>query len=146
MLKSRALRTFAACLLAGGGLTVSAAGTASANNDGGPIWGRVVSHGEINLRADPNTGAAIVGSLPPGSQDRIECATFGSHVNGNPYWYWLGGARGWASGAFMKPERQAPMCGNNNQGDQHNNQNHNQWQHTKDQCWCKPQDPCRHQH
>ncbi|MDI3384721.1 SH3 domain-containing protein [Streptomyces sp. B-S-A8] len=112
MRTTKSLRTFAATAVASGTLiaaSFASAAPAMADNDGS-VWGVVVSHGDINLRADPNPGSAKVGSLPPGARERIQCATLGSQVNGNPYWYWLSGAGGWASGAYMKPERQAPMC------------------------------------
>lgn len=162
MRTSRPLRTLAAALVASGALTlgtVASAGTAAAD-DNGSVWGVVVSHGEINLRADPDSNSAIVGSLSPGAQERIECATFAGQVNGNPYWYWLSDAHGWASGTYMKPERQAPMCDNNqnrhdpnrhdpnrhdpnrhdwNQGgwNQSHHQNRDQWQqHRHSNCPC----------
>ncbi|MGH4035104.1 SH3 domain-containing protein [Actinomycetota bacterium Odt1-20B] len=112
-----ALTTLAAALLAGGALTVAAAPTASAtapaNNDG-VVWGTVVSASDLNVRDQPSTGGAIVATLPSGSQDRVECATRGSSVWGNPYWYWLGGARGWVSAAYVDTAgRGVPDCGGN---------------------------------
>ncbi|MDG4857410.1 SH3 domain-containing protein [Streptomyces sp. T-3] len=126
------IRPLGAALLLTGALTLTATGTAEANNNGGPVWGTVVSRGDMNLRADPDTRSRVVGYLPSGSQDRLECATYGAYVNGNPYWYWLGGARAWASGAFMQPDRQVPMCGG--RPGHHTNTNCDQ------ECW----DPCWH--
>ncbi|NBE54976.1 SH3 domain-containing protein [Streptomyces boluensis] len=136
MRTSRSLRTLVATLVASGALTlgtVASAGTAAAG-DNGSVWGVVVSRGEINLRSDPDANSAIVGSLRPGAQERIECATLAGPVNGNPYWYWLSGARGWASGAYMKPERQAPMCdsGRNHQSQNHQNR-HDENRHDQNQ-------------
>ncbi|MDI3402893.1 SH3 domain-containing protein [Streptomyces cavernicola] len=134
MRTSRALRTFAATAFASGALVTASfasASPASAGNDGS-VWGVVVSHRDINLRADPNPGSPKVGSLPPGARERIECATLGDHVNGNPYWYWLSKAGGWASGAYLKSERQAPMCGDNGRNhhqNQNQNQNRDDWSH-----------------
>jgi hypothetical protein len=35
----------------------------------------------------------------------------GQSVNGNPYWYWLVGAQGWASAAFVDTDGQwVPTC------------------------------------
>ncbi|GHH56390.1 hypothetical protein FHS35_004124 [Streptomyces umbrinus] len=121
-----ALRTLAIALVSGGVLTVAAAGTASAgtasagtataggtasgglaagsSGHGGsedPVWGTVVSRGDLNVRAHPDTGSAVLGRLSPGSQDRVACVARGSHVFGNPHWYWLVGARAWASAAFV---------------------------------------------
>lgn len=116
-----ALRTLAIALVSGGVLTVAATGTASAgtataggttsggstagsSGSGGsedPVWGTVVSRGDLNLRAHPDTGSAVLGRLSPGSQDRVACVARGTHVFGNPHWYWLVGARAWASAAFV---------------------------------------------
>ncbi|MDI3420931.1 SH3 domain-containing protein [Streptomyces luteolus] len=171
MRTTRSLRTLAVTAFASGTLiavSFASAAPAMAGNDGS-VWGVVVSHRDINLRAEPNPGSAKVGSLPPGARERIECATLSTHVNGNPYWYWLGGGRGWASGAYMKPERQAPMCddtGRNqhqNRGDwnqhrdnrdqsrdpgRHHDQNRDEWSRHRndaDSCWsdCQCQDSCR---
>ncbi|MDQ1027882.1 hypothetical protein QF035_005464 [Streptomyces umbrinus] len=111
-----ALRTLAIALVSGGVLTVAAAGTATAGGtaspgpaagDSGrggsedPVWGTVVSRGDLNVRAHPDTGSAVLGRLSPGSQDRVACVARGTHVFGNPHWYWLVGARAWASAAFV---------------------------------------------
>jgi hypothetical protein len=107
-----ALRTLAAALLTGGTLAVAAAGTtASADGSGGPIWGTVVSHTALNVRAAPTTHSPVVDQLSPWSQDRVECMVRGQSVNGNPYWYWLTGAQGWASAAFVDTGgRWVPNC------------------------------------
>lgn len=120
-----ALRTLAAALCTGGVLTVVAAGTSAAaapptqtiTGGGGhhghhePIWGTVVSRGELNLREQPTTNSAVVGSLPSGSQDRVRCAVLGQSVFGNPYWFWLVGAQAWASAAFVDTGDQGvPSC------------------------------------
>ncbi|GAQ59454.1 SH3 domain-containing protein [Streptomyces acidiscabies] len=117
------LRTLAAALLTGGTLAVAAAGTHAATapsttpattspafaegrggghgGGGGPIWGTVVSGTELNVRSSPTTNSGVVTALSPGSQDRVQCMVQGQSVNGNPYWYWLVGAQGWASAAFV---------------------------------------------
>ncbi|MGQ4384683.1 SH3 domain-containing protein [Streptomyces sp. SAS_270] len=117
-----ALRTLVAALFTGGVLTVVAAGTSAAavpptqTTTGGhghhdPIWGTVVSRGELNLREQPTTNSAVVGVLSPGSQDRVRCAVLGQSVFGNPYWYWLVGAQAWASAAFVDTGNQGvPSC------------------------------------
>ncbi|MCT9008165.1 SH3 domain-containing protein [Streptomyces rhizosphaerihabitans] len=116
-----ALRTLAAALLSGGVLTVAAAGTSMAavpsahTGDGGgsgsPVWGTVVSRGELNLRLQPSTGSPVVGALSPGSQDRVECSVRGQSVSGDTSWYWLVGAHAWASAAFVDTGgRWVPSC------------------------------------
>ncbi|MFJ8081754.1 SH3 domain-containing protein [Streptomyces sp. NPDC096205] len=122
-----ALRTLTAALLAGASLAVTAGATAAAaapptyagqlpgDHDGdgshGPIRGTVVSRTALNVRMAPTTHAPVVDRLSPGSQDRIKCKVIGQSVNGNPYWYWLVGAQGWASAAFVEPDRHhVPTC------------------------------------
>ncbi|MFJ5774872.1 SH3 domain-containing protein [Streptomyces sp. NPDC093094] len=119
-----ALRTLTAALLAGttlavtaGAASAAAALPASGGPDGGghgsgsPIWGTVVSRTDLNLRQEPTTHAPSVGSLSPGSQDRVQCKVIGQSVNGNPYWYWLVGAEAWASAAFVQTDRHhVPTC------------------------------------
>ncbi|MZD06754.1 SH3 domain-containing protein [Streptomyces sp. SID5785] len=102
----------AATLVAGGVLAVTAAAPASAGNGGGDVvWGTVVSRGDLNLRSGPSTSDPVVYKLAPGSQDRIECATNGSSVHGDPAWFWLIGARGWASAAYIDTDgRSVPSC------------------------------------
>ncbi|WAU78672.1 SH3 domain-containing protein [Streptomyces sp. Qhu-G9] len=120
-----ALRTLGIALVSGGVLAVAAAGTATAgdsrgfgHDDGEPVWGTVVSRGELNLRAHPDTGSAVLGRLSPGSQDRVACATTGSRVFGDPYWYWLVGARAWASAAFVDiGTAGVPKCSDPCEGD-----------------------------
>ncbi|MEU7578491.1 SH3 domain-containing protein [Streptomyces sp. NPDC041068] len=90
----------AAALLTCGFAAPATAATVT-DNDGGVIWGTVVSGPDLNVRDQPNTSSAIVAKLPYGSQDRVECATWGTSVHGNPYWYWLGGVRGWVSAAYV---------------------------------------------
>jgi hypothetical protein len=135
-----ALRTLAAALLTGGTLAVAAAGTTAAaapttyaeghgggGGGGSPIWGTIVSRTDLNVRQSPTTRSPAVGSLSPGSQDRVQCAVRGQSVNGNPDWYWLVGAQAWASAAFVDTGGQwVPSCsdpcpgwkdgGNNNSG------------------------------
>ena len=118
-----ALRTLAAALFTGGVLTVVAAGTSAAatapthtltNGGGGsdsPIWGTIVSRGEMNVRQQPTTNSPVVDALSPGSQDRVQCVVRGQSVFGNSDWYWLVGAQGWASAAFVDTGRQwVPSC------------------------------------
>ncbi|WP_206301087.1 SH3 domain-containing protein [Streptomyces populi] len=115
-----ALRTLAAALLSGGVLTAVAAGpsvaaTESAHTgDGGsgsPVWGTVISRGEMNLRLQPSTDSPVVGALPSGSQDRVQCAVNGQSVLGTSVWYWLVGAHAWASAAFVDTGgRSVPGC------------------------------------
>ncbi|MET9561433.1 SH3 domain-containing protein [Streptomyces tauricus] len=101
-----ALRILGTALVSGGVLTAAAAGTATAGDrgdrrGGDPVWGTVVSRGDLKVRDRPDTGSAVVDRLSPGSQDRVACVARGSHVFGNPHWYWLVGARGWASAAYV---------------------------------------------
>lgn len=118
-----ALRTLAAALLTGGTLAVAAAGTTAAaapptyaeghggGGGGSPIWGTIVSATDLNLRQAPTTQSPVVGSLSPGSQDRVKCVVQGQRVNGNPDWYWLVGAHAWASAAFVDTGGQGvPSC------------------------------------
>jgi hypothetical protein len=117
------LRTLAAALLTGGTLAVAAAGTTAAaapptyaeghggGGGGSPIWGTIVSRTDLNLRQAPTTRSPVVGSLAPGSQDRVQCKVRGQSVNGNPNWYWLVGAQAWASAAFVDTGGQwVPSC------------------------------------
>ncbi|MDQ8707607.1 SH3 domain-containing protein [Streptomyces sp. LHD-70] len=147
MRTTRSLRTLAATAFASGtfiAVSFASAAPAMAGNDGS-VRGVVVSHRDISLRADPNPVSAKVGSLPPGARELIECATLSTHVNGNPYWYWLGGGHGWASGAYMKPERQAPMCDDTGRNHHQNRGDWNQHRNDPDPCWsdCQCQDSCR---
>lgn len=103
-----ALRTSAAVLFTGGILTVAALGTTAAaapptsGGDGdSAIRGTVVSRTELNVRQEPTTHSRVVDVLAPGSQDRVQCMVKGQSVNGNPDWYWLFGAQGWASAALV---------------------------------------------
>lgn len=114
MRTTTALRAFAAAVLAGGALAVATAGPASAND--GAVWGTVVSRTDLNLRDAPDIWASVVNTLPPGSEDRIDCATTGSTVNGNAWWYWFTDARGWGSAAYVDTGgRHVPNC----DGDRH---------------------------
>ncbi|MCI3274827.1 SH3 domain-containing protein [Streptomyces cylindrosporus] len=118
-----ALRTLAVTLLAGGTLFAAAAGTAAAatsptivdghggGGSGSPIWGTIVSRTALNVRSGPTVNSPVVDRLSPGSQDRVQCMVQGQSVNGNPYWYWLVGAQGWASAAFVDTGGQwVPTC------------------------------------
>ncbi|MFF7330379.1 SH3 domain-containing protein [Streptomyces sp. NPDC008150] len=109
-----ALRTLAVTLFAGGTFAVVATGTTAFaapptyadghGGDGGgsgPTWGTVISATPLNVRVAPTTGSSVVDRLSPGSQDRLECAVRGQSVDGNPYWYWLTGAQGWASASAI---------------------------------------------
>nr|WSZ15878.1 SH3 domain-containing protein [Streptomyces canus] len=114
------LRTLAVAMLTGTTLTVTAAGTfaaaapptyAEGHRGGGPIRGTVVSRTPIDARSAPTTHSAVVARLSPGSQDRVKCMVRGQSVNGNPYWYWFTGARGWVSAAFVDTGRRSvPAC------------------------------------
>lgn len=112
-----ALRTLTAALFAGGTLVAAAAGTSAAaqpshpGGSGGPIWGTVVSRTALNVRARPTVDSPVVDRLSPGSQDRVQCMVRGQSVDRNPYWYWLVGARGWASAEFVDTGgRRVPTC------------------------------------
>ncbi|MFI5677236.1 SH3 domain-containing protein [Streptomyces cellulosae] len=77
----------------------------------GPIRGTVVSRTALNVRAAPTTHSAVVDRLPPGSRVHVTCVVRGQRVNGNPNWYRLAGARGWASAAFVDTGgRSVPTC------------------------------------
>ncbi|MFI6336021.1 SH3 domain-containing protein [Streptomyces sp. NPDC050535] len=116
-----ALRTLAVGLFTGGVLTAAVAGTSAAatpahstsRGDGSdsPVWGTVVSRGHMNVREQPTANSSVVDRLSPGSQDRVLCAVQGQSVFGNPEWYWLVGAQGWASAAFVDTDGQwVPSC------------------------------------
>ncbi|WP_069886443.1 SH3 domain-containing protein [Streptomyces luteocolor] len=93
------------------GNTVAATAATPTHDSGGVIWVTVVSGPDLHVRDQPNTSASIVAELPYGSQDRVECATWGSTVNGNPSWYWLVGVRGWVSAAYVDTGgRHVPSC------------------------------------
>ncbi|MFJ9005058.1 SH3 domain-containing protein [Streptomyces canus] len=114
------LRTLAVALLTGTTLAATAVGTfaaaapptyAEGHGGGGPIRGTVVSRTPIDVRAAPTTHSAVVARLSPGSQDRVKCMVRGQSVNGNPYWYWFAGARGWVNAAFVDTGRHSvPAC------------------------------------
>jgi hypothetical protein len=123
-----ALRTLAAALLSGGVLTVAAAGTSmaaatsahtgSGGSSGSSVQGTVVSRGELNLRLQPSTSSPVVGSLPSGSQDRVQCSVSGQSVSGDTTWYWLVGAHAWASATFVDTDGQwVPSCSDPCPGD-----------------------------
>ncbi|MGW1273229.1 SH3 domain-containing protein [Streptomyces sp. NPDC002491] len=117
-----ALRTLAAALLAGGSLAVAAghataapaapaAPVMSAGGGGEGIRGTVVSRTELNVRQEPTTHAPVAAALAPGSHDLVQCKVKGQSVNGDPDWYWLFGAQGWASAAFVDVGRaHVPDC------------------------------------
>ncbi|MER5434669.1 SH3 domain-containing protein [Streptomyces sp. NPDC002588] len=105
MRSSPALRTLSAVLLTGGAFAAVTTGTTAAalpaSGGDGPVVGTVVSRGELNVRQQPTSHSAVVAALAPGSHDRVECKVKGQSVHGTPYWYWLRGAQGWASAAFV---------------------------------------------
>ncbi len=113
MRRTTSFRTLAAGLFAGGALTLAATAPASA---GVPaveedIQGTVVSPSDLNVRQDPDNTAAIVAVLAPGTHDRVECRTTGPSVAGNPNWYWLEGAHGWANAEYVDTHgRSVPDC------------------------------------
>ncbi|MDT9698551.1 SH3 domain-containing protein [Streptomyces sp. P17] len=124
-----ALRTLAVALLTGGSLIAATAGATAAaaapptyadvqggsggGDRGGPIWGTVISQTKLNVRQAPTVHAPVVAWLSPGSQDRVQCKVRGQSVNGNPDWYWLKGAQGWASAAFVDTGgARVPPCAN----------------------------------
>ncbi|RFU85907.1 SH3 domain-containing protein [Streptomyces triticagri] len=76
----------------------------------GPNWGTVISPSDLNVRAAPYVSAPRVGTLAPGTQDRVTCRADGGSVQGNTSWYWLAGARGWASSAYVETDRRVPPC------------------------------------
>ncbi|MBK3637975.1 SH3 domain-containing protein [Streptomyces sp. MBT97] len=102
-----ALRTPAVALLAGGTLAVASLGTTAearpaGRGDGdGSVRGTVVSRTELNVRQEPTTHSPVVAALAPGSHDRVQCRVKGQSVDGNPDWYWLFDAQGWASAALV---------------------------------------------
>ncbi|MDX3797826.1 SH3 domain-containing protein [Streptomyces sp. AK04-3B] len=117
MRTSVALRTLAAALLAGGSLAAATSGATAApapsTGEGGddPVRGAVVSRTELNVRQEPTTHAPVVAALAPGGHDLVQCMVKGQSVNGNPDWYWLYGAQGWASAAFVDVGRApVPAC------------------------------------
>jgi len=148
-----ALRTFAAALFTGGVVTVAVAGTSAAatpahDNSGGggsgsPVWGTVVSRSDLHIRQQPTANSALLDRLSPGSQDRVLCAVQGQSVFGNTDWYWLVGAQGWASAAFVDIGRQwVPSCQDPCPGwkdgawDDDNWKNgDNSWNNTDDSSW-----------
>ncbi|MFJ2771423.1 SH3 domain-containing protein [Streptomyces sp. NPDC087300] len=103
--------TAAAALLTLGNVATASAASPAHDDDGGVIWGTVVSGPDLNVRDQPSTSASIVATLPYGSQDRVQCATWGTNVNGDPSWYWLVGVRGWVSAAYVDTSgRHVPSC------------------------------------
>ncbi|MFG2498460.1 SH3 domain-containing protein [Streptomyces sp. NPDC048441] len=110
-----ALGTLAAAFMTAGALSLGGASPASATaaptHHHDVIWGTVIAPVDLKVRDQPSTSASIVDRLPAGSQDRVECATQGTSVWGNPHWYWLGGVQGWASAAYVDVGGQhVPSC------------------------------------
>lgn len=112
-----ALRTLAAALFSGGvliaaaGTSMAAAPSAPAGGSEGHVRGTVVSGGELNVRLQPGTTSPVVAALPPGSQDRVQCAVSGQSVLGDTSWYWLVGAHAWAAAAFVDTGgHRVPSC------------------------------------
>ncbi|MFF4256247.1 SH3 domain-containing protein [Streptomyces sp. NPDC001663] len=115
-----ALRTLAALLLTGGAIAATAGTGAAATptfadghggDHGSPVQGTVVSRTALNVRAGPTLNSPVVDQLAPGSQVRVECMVQGQSVGGNPNWYWLVDAQGWASAAFVDTAgRSVPNC------------------------------------
>ncbi|MEV6047818.1 SH3 domain-containing protein [Streptomyces xanthochromogenes] len=100
-----------ACGLSAGGVAMAVTATAApAHHDDGPVWGTVTSRIELNVREDPTLRADVVTSLSPGDQDRVECKTRGTDVNGTSWWYWLGHARGWVSASYVDAQGRVPDC------------------------------------
>ncbi|MFI6470869.1 SH3 domain-containing protein [Streptomyces sp. NPDC050516] len=91
-------------------MAVTAAAAPAHHGDDGPVWGTVTSRIELNIRDEPNLRADVATSLSPGDQDRLECKTHGQNVHGTSWWYWLHGARGWASAAYVDAEGHVPDC------------------------------------
>ncbi|GAA0584219.1 hypothetical protein [Streptomyces crystallinus] len=82
----------------------------SRDHHDGRVRGTVTSRIELNVRENPSLNADVVVALSPGSQDRIECKTHGENVNGTSTWYWLRGAQGWATAAFMQADGDVRNC------------------------------------
>lgn len=119
--RTPALRTLAAALLTGGTFAVAALGTtasaapsaappasteasaaqAAQGSGDGAARGVATSRTDLTLRQAPTTHAPSAGTLAPGSRDLVECRVLGQSVNGDAHWYWLAGARAWASAAFV---------------------------------------------
>ncbi|MFJ4691000.1 SH3 domain-containing protein [Streptomyces sp. NPDC088766] len=113
-LRTPAPRTLAAVLLTGGTFAVVALGTtasaapststdasATRGSGSGAVRGTVTSRTDLTLRQAPTTHAPSAGTLAPGSRDLVGCRVLGQSVNGDAHWYWLAGARAWASAAFV---------------------------------------------
>ncbi|MFH9858839.1 SH3 domain-containing protein [Streptomyces sp. NPDC017202] len=112
--RTPALRTLTVALLSGGTFAVAALGTTAAaapsastdvpatrHSGSGAVRGTVTSRTDLTLRQAPTTHAPSAGTLAPGSRDLVECRVLGQSVNGDAHWYWLAGARAWASAAFV---------------------------------------------
>lgn len=94
-----------ACFLV---LTVAACGSApeeetaeTAASVSSGIQGTVFGTGSdgLNVRAEPSTGAAIVGGLRDGQTVTVTCQQQGDRVQGNDVWDWVG--NGYVSDAFL---------------------------------------------
>ncbi|MFF4183310.1 SH3 domain-containing protein [Streptomyces sp. NPDC001691] len=100
-----------ACGLSAGSVAMAVtAAAAPAHHDDGTVWGTVTSRIELNIRDEPKLRADVVTSLAPGAQDRLECKTHGSSVDGTSWWYWLDRAGGWASAAYVDAQGRVPDC------------------------------------
>ncbi|MFK4065298.1 SH3 domain-containing protein [Streptomyces sp. NPDC029674] len=111
-----ALNLGAACAAAVLTATTAATATATtsaspAHNDDSVIWGTVVSGPDLKVRDEPSTHGTVLEKMPYGSEDRVKCSVRGTTVHGDPHWYWLEGARGWVSAAYIDTGgRHVPSC------------------------------------
>jgi len=88
-------------LLAGQPMTWQAFlnGIGSPVTDPNKCYGTVNADGGLNIRAAPDAGSVIVGSLPNGSRVELIGRVTGSVVNGNSYWFQL--PNGYVSAYYM---------------------------------------------
>jgi hypothetical protein len=66
----------------------------------GQCTGVVQADGGLNIRAQPNTSAAVVGSIANGASTTITARTTGTVVSGNSYWFNVG--NGYVSASFIR--------------------------------------------
>ncbi|MFP1629851.1 S8 family serine peptidase [Streptomyces sp. 5K101] len=73
--------------------------------------GKVISKKPVNVRKQPTTRSAVVGTLRPGQTITIDCKSKGQSVKGNNIWYQLGqNLRGWAAARYVKNLDSIPYC------------------------------------
>ncbi|CAG7815927.1 unnamed protein product [Allacma fusca] len=78
---------------------------------GDECYGTVTASGGLFIRAQPNSGSAMVGSLNYGSQHRLSGRSAGESINGNSAWFKV--PNGYVSGYWLQLSGGASWCNSN---------------------------------